>query len=147
MLWVEHDVWFGPVRRYSTVHVYIMRYGRLRAVYLILYMSYFILYGRLRAALVEHEVCVLAGGAFYGSAWSTWANLIGARRWARGKEARVAYIDADTMEPTPTCAQERSTVPRAADAMPRAVGHALRNGPTGAATVECDVRQVNAHVH
>lgn len=37
-------------------------------------------HGGLWDALVEHELCVLAPVAFYGSTFSTWANLIAARR-------------------------------------------------------------------
>ena len=40
------------------------------------------MHGGLRDALVEHELCVHAPVAFYGSAFSTWANLIAARRWS-----------------------------------------------------------------
>ena len=58
----------------------------------------------LRAALVEHELCVRAPGLFAGSPWSTWANLIGARRVARGvADAAAAYVDLHTSAPAVKC--------------------------------------------
>ena len=59
----------------------------------------------LRVALIEHELCVRAPIAFAGAGWSTWSNLIGARRWALGDSmAAGAYIDLDTAAPSPACA-------------------------------------------
>ncbi len=58
----------------------------------------------LRAALVEHELCVLAPLGFAGSPFSTWANLIGARRWLAGRTAGGAYIDLRGGSLVPPCA-------------------------------------------
>ena len=56
------------------------------------------------AALIEHELCVLAPRGFAGSAFSTWANLIGARRLSRGVAPRQAYVDLQSGETVPGCA-------------------------------------------
>jgi hypothetical protein len=60
--------------------------------------------GGLQAALVEHELCVLAPLGFAGSPFSTWANLIGARRWASGHVTRRAYVDLQSGAMVPACA-------------------------------------------
>jgi len=60
----------------------------------------------LRAALVEHEVCVRAPVAFAGSTWSTWSNLIGLRRWAQRVPPARAYLDLATARPAPSCAEQ-----------------------------------------
>jgi len=60
---------------------------------------------RPRLPQVEHELCVRAPLGFAGSSWSTWSNLIGARRWARGVPAESAYLDLATAAPTPACAE------------------------------------------
>ena len=45
-----------------------------------------------------------APGLFAGSPWSTWANLIGARRVARGvADAAAAYVDLHTSAPAVKC--------------------------------------------
>ena len=44
-------------------------------------------FGGLRDALIEHELCVTAPNGFAGSQFSTWSNLIGARRWLAGRGA------------------------------------------------------------
>ena len=59
----------------------------------------------LRAALVEHELCAREAACFAGSQWSTWSNLIGARRWALGQPASCAYLDMDSGLPAPACAR------------------------------------------
>ena len=57
----------------------------------------------LRAALVEHELCVRAPGLCRRPR-STWANLIGARRVARGvADAAAAYVDLHTSAPAVKC--------------------------------------------
>ena len=56
----------------------------------------------LRAALIEHELCVTAPNGFAGSQFSTWANLIGARRWLAGRPS--AYIDLISAAVVPKCA-------------------------------------------
>ena len=66
----------------------------------------------LLAALVELELCSLAPLGFAGSSFSTWANLIGARRWAAAASMAVgderrrapAYVDLHTGASVPTCA-------------------------------------------
>lgn len=59
----------------------------------------------LRAALIEHELCVRAPIAFAGSVWSTWSNLIGLRRWAQSLSAPRAYLDLATGSAAPPCAE------------------------------------------
>ena len=63
----------------------------------------------LRAALVEHELCTLAPAGFAGSTVSTWANLIGARRWVAGH--RDAYRDVHTGALVPACAAHGGLAP------------------------------------
>lgn len=58
----------------------------------------------LRAALVEHELCTRAPRGFAGSPFSTWANLIGARRWAAGHAADRAYLNLHNGAVVPACA-------------------------------------------
>ena len=58
----------------------------------------------LRAALVEHELCTLAPRGFAGSPFSTWANLIGARRLLGGHPADRAYRDLHSGAVVPACA-------------------------------------------
>eukprot|EP00966_Prymnesium_polylepis_P265755 6139139-Prymnesium_polylepis.1 len=58
--------------------------------------------GGLLDALVEHDLCVHAPVAFYGSPFSTWANLITARR-------RAAHRPSFALEggqPVPSCKRE-----------------------------------------
>ena len=55
----------------------------------------------LRAALLEHEVCATAPKGFAGSQFSTWANLIGARRWLAGWPD--AYVDLTSGAVVPNC--------------------------------------------
>ena len=55
----------------------------------------------LRAALIEHEICATAPKGFAGSQFSTWANLIGARRWLAGRPK--AYIDLTSGAVVPNC--------------------------------------------
>ena len=55
----------------------------------------------LRAALIEHEVCATAPRGFAGSQFSTWANLIGARRWLAGRPN--PYIDLTSAAAVPRC--------------------------------------------
>ena len=64
----------------------------------------------LRAALLEHELCATWARAYAGSVWSTWSNLIGARRWARGGggAAAAAYLDVQSGLPAPACAAEHA---------------------------------------
>ena len=63
----------------------------------------------LRAALLEHELCATWARAYAGSVWSTWSNLIGARRWARGGvAAAAAYLDVQSGLPAPTCAAQHT---------------------------------------
>ena len=57
----------------------------------------------LRAALVEHELCTRAPLGFVGSPFSTWANLIGARRLAHGHPPRRAYLDLSSGVAVPAC--------------------------------------------
>ncbi|KAL1519661.1 hypothetical protein AB1Y20_023179 [Prymnesium parvum] len=61
-----------------------------------------VVHGGLRDALVEHELCVQAPIAFYGSAFSTWANLIVARRWSA---LRPSYAMPGGHSQLPDCAQ------------------------------------------
>ena len=66
----------------------------------------------LLAALVELELCSLAPLGFAGSSFSTWANLIGARRWAAAASMAVgderrrapAYVDLHSGASVPACA-------------------------------------------
>ena len=62
----------------------------------------------LRAALIEHELCVNAPLGFAGSPFSTWANLIGARRVANGRP----YVDLQTGALVPACAAAASSASR-----------------------------------
>ena len=55
----------------------------------------------LRAALLEHEICTTAPKGFAGSQFSTWANLIGARRWLAGWPE--AYLDLTSGAVVPNC--------------------------------------------
>lgn len=55
----------------------------------------------LRAALLEHEICATAPKGFAGSQFSTWANLIGARRWLAGWPD--AYVDLTSGAVVPNC--------------------------------------------
>ena len=55
----------------------------------------------LRAALLEHEICATAPKGFAGSQFSTWANLIGARRWLAGWPE--AYVDLTSGAVVPNC--------------------------------------------
>ena len=64
----------------------------------------FVALSGLRAALVEHELCVRAPLSFAGSPFSTFANLIGARRWLAGAEAPRAYVDLHSGAIVPACA-------------------------------------------
>ena len=59
----------------------------------------------LRAALIEHELCVNAPLGFAGSPFSTWANLIGARRVANGGRP---YVDLQSGALVPACAAASS---------------------------------------
>jgi hypothetical protein len=55
----------------------------------------------LRAALIEHEICATAPKGFAGSQFSTWSNLIGARRWLAGWPE--AYVDLTSGAVVPNC--------------------------------------------
>ena len=58
----------------------------------------------LATALVEHELCATAPVGFAGSAFSTWANLIGARRVASGRYPRgKAYRELQSGAVLPDC--------------------------------------------
>ena len=59
----------------------------------------------LRSALIEHELCVLAAHGFAGSQFSTWSNLIGARRRVSGVPSKRAYLDLQCGAVVASCEQ------------------------------------------
>jgi hypothetical protein len=59
----------------------------------------------LRSALIEHELCVLAAHGFAGSQFSTWSNLIGARRRVSGVPSKRAYLDLQSGAVVASCEQ------------------------------------------